>query len=209
MSTRGFTLVELVISMAILTIISVLGVVALQTSTSSVATAESKADVQDNIRDVLAAMSRELQMASKISDDSLTPPLDAVTVNQNPAPGSPTELVFQTPTNGSGRNWTRPIRFRFVNEDANENGRLDEGEDLDDDGVLSRRVLRIQDRNGDGDTIDVGERAPVGGANDLSDVQFVRVGDVVTITLTAQKLMKGRLTDPVRVSVTTDVYLQN
>ena len=209
MTTRGFTLVELVISMAILTIISVLGVVALQTSTTSVATASSKADVQDSVRDALAGMCRELQMASKSADDSLTPPLGAVAVNQNPAAGSPTELVFQTPTNGSGRNWSRTIRYRFVNEDANENGRLDGGEDLDNDGVLSRRILRIQDRNGDGDTIDDGERVPVGGANDLSNVQFVRVGDIVTITVTAEKFMSGRRTDPVRVTVSSDVYLQN
>lgn len=209
MEYKGFTLVELVISMAILTIISVLGVVALRTSTTSVATAESKADVQDDIRDALAVMVRELQLASKASDDSLTPPLVPVAVNPNPAAGSPTELVFQTPTNGSGRNWSRVIRYRFVNEDANENGRLDDGEDLDGDGVLSRRVVRIQDRNGDGDTTDDGERVPVGGANHLADVQFVRVGDIVTITLTAEKFLTGRRTDPVRLSVSSDVYLQN
>ena len=91
MDSRGFTLVELVISMAILAIISVLGIVALQSSTTSMATAESKADVQDNVRDALAAMTRELQMASKTSDDSLTPPLDAVAINANPAAGSPTD----------------------------------------------------------------------------------------------------------------------
>lgn len=209
MGSKGFTLVELVISMAILTIISVLGVVALQTSTTSVATAGSKADVQDNIRDALAVMVRELQMASKNADDSLTPPLDAVTVNANPTQGSPTELVFQTPVNGSGRSWSRPIRFRYVNEDANGNGRLDAGEDLDGDGALSRRVLRIQDRNGDGDTTDDGERSPVGGANDLSNVQFVRAGDIVTITLTAEKFLTGRRSDPIRLTVSTDVYLQN
>ncbi len=209
MTSRGFTLVELVISMAILVIISALGIAALQTSTTSAATAGSKADVQGNIRDALSSMTRELQMASKSSDDSLIPPLQDVTVNANPAAGSPMELVFQTPTNGSGRSWTQPIRYRFVNEDANENGRLDEGEDLDGDGVLSRRILRIQDRNGDGDTIDDGERAPVGGANDLSAVQFTRNGDIVTITLTAEKFLAGRRTDPVRVSVSCDVYLQN
>ncbi len=209
MGAKGFTLVELVISMAILTIISVLGVVALRTSTTSVATAESKADVQDNIRDALASMARELQMAAKIADDSLTPPLVEVAVNANPAVGSPTELVFQTPLNGSGRSWSQVIRYRHVNEDANENGRLDEGEDLDGDGVLSRRILRIQDRNGDGDTTDDGERIPVGGANDLSNVQFARVGDIVTITLTAEKFLSGRRSDPVRLTVSSDVYLQN
>ncbi|MCC6489264.1 MAG: prepilin-type N-terminal cleavage/methylation domain-containing protein [Candidatus Hydrogenedentes bacterium] len=209
MNSRGFTLVELVISMAILAIISVLGVVALQTSTTSMATAESKADVQDNVRDVLAAMTRELQMASKVSDDSLTPPLDAVAVNANPAAGSPTELVFQIPTSGSGRNWSRAIRYRYINEDANENGRLDSGEDLDSDGVLSRRIVRIQDLNADGDTADTGETMPVGGANDLSGVQFARTGDVITITLTSEKFLSGRRSDPVRVTVSSDVYLQN
>lgn len=209
MTARGFTLVELVISMAILTVITVLGAVALQTSTSSVATAESKADVQDSIRDALAAMSKELQLASKGADDSLTPPLGAVTVNLNPAAGSPTELVFQTPTNGSGRSWSRTVRYRYINEDANGNGRLDSGEDLDGDGVLSQRILRIQDRNGDGDTLDAGEQVPVGGANNLSNVQFTRIGDVIRITLAAEKFLTGRRSDPVRVTVSSDVYLQN
>lgn len=209
MDRRGFTLVELVVSMAILTMIGGMGVIALRASTTSVATAGSKADVQDNIRDALAVIVRELQMASKGADDSLTPPLDAVLVNANPAAGSPTELVFQTPINGSGRSWSLPIQYRFVNEDANGNGWLDEGEDLDGDGVLSRRILRIQDRNGDGDTTDNGERSPVGGANDLSNVQFARVGDIVTITLTAERFMTGRRSDPIRLTVSTDVYLQN
>ena len=209
MESRGFTLVELVISMAILAIISVLGIVALQSSTTSMATAESKADVQDNVRDALAAMTRELQMASKSSDDSLTPPLDAVAINADPVAGSPAELVFQVPVTGSGRDWTTPIRYRYMNEDANGNGWLDSAEDLDSDGVLTRRILRVQDLNGDGDAADNGESMPVGGANDLSDVQFVRTGDVITITLTADKFMRGRRSDPVRVTVSSDVYLQN
>ena len=209
MASRGFTLVELIISMAILTIISVLGVMALQTSTLSMATAKSKADAQGNVRDALAAMTKEMQMASRRADDSLSPRLDPITVNPNPAADSPVEIVFQVPADGTGRNWSRPIRYRYINEDDNVNGRLDAGEDTDGDGVLSRRIVRMQDRNGDGDADDPDERAAVGGANDLSNVQFTRTGDVITITLTADKFLSGRRTDPVRVTVSSDVYVQN
>jgi prepilin-type N-terminal cleavage/methylation domain-containing protein len=209
MRTQGFTLVELMISMAILVVVTGLGLVALQSSTTSIAVAKAKGDVQRSVREIMTALTRELQLASKRSDDSLTPPLLPLAVNATPASGSPVEVEFQVPVDGSGRNWSNRIRFRYVNEDANGNGRMDGEEDLDSDGVLARRIVRIQDRNGDGDTADTGEVTPVGAVNDLSNVQFTLNGDVLDITVTATKLVGVRRTNPVTARATGSIYLLN
>lgn len=209
MEKHGFTLLELMISAAILAVIGALGLAALQTSSTALATASAKALVQDNLRDALASMKQELQLAAKNADDSLLPPLAAVAVVANPAPRCPTEIVFQAPTDNTALRWTNPIRFRFYNEDANANGVLDAGEDADADRTLSRRILRLEDANGDGDTGDPGERSIVGGANNVSNVQFAVNNDVVTITLTAGALQGLDKAQPISARVTTDIYLQN
>lgn len=202
-------MLELMIALGIIAIISMLGMTALESSTLAMSSSQSKEEVQSNIRDAISAMTRELQLASKATDDSLSPPLEQVTINLNPAPNSPVEIVFQTPTDGTGFRWSQPIRFRYVNEDSNGNGRLDNGEDADGDGALTRRIVRIQDRNGNGTTTDPGEETPVAGANDLTNAQFARNGDVVTITLTSQKFLGMRRSNPVSATVSHDVYLQN
>lgn len=208
-NTHGFTLLELMISIAVLAIICVLGVVALQSSANAMSAAASKSEVQGNLRDALTAMQRELELASKTSDDSLLPPLNEVTVNANPADRCPTEIVFQVPTDGTGLRWSQPIRFRFYNEDVDGNGVLSPGEDADGDRTLSRRLLRLEDLNGDGDTADATETRVVAGANNLSDVQFAVNDDVITVTLAAEKHLDGRRDQPVTMSVTSQVYLQN
>ncbi len=194
---------------AILAIISILGISALQTSSAALVTSSTKSVVQDNLRDALAAMKQEIQLASKTPDDSLLPPLEAVEVNANPAAKCPTEIVFQTPEDNTALRWSNRIRFRYYNEDTNANGLLDSGEDSDGDGTLSRRILRLEDKNDDGDTADPGEQSTIAGANNLSNVQFVLNNNVVTITLTSQKLQGLDKTQPVTATVSTDVYLQN
>lgn len=209
MGNRGFTLVELVISIAILATVCALGMLALQSATTSSATAKSKAEAQDNVRDALAAMQQELAMASKRTDLSLSPQLNALTVTPNPVTGSPIEVTFQVPTSGTGANWSRPITFRYINEDTNGDGRLTSGEDTDGDGALSRRIVRLQDLNGNGTSADPGETQVVGGANDLSNAAFAFDGNVLTVTLTSTKLIGLRRTNPVTVTVSTDIYLEN
>ncbi len=209
MNKQGFTLMELMMVVSILAIVSVLGMSALQTSSSAMLTASAKSAVQDNLRDSLAAMKRELQLASKTPDDSLLPPLNAVTVNANPAAKCPTEIVFQTPADGTGLRWTNNIRFRYYTEDTNGNGLLDSNEDTDADGTLSRRILRLEDVNGDGDASDNGERSIVAGANNLSNVVFAINNNTITVTLTSQKFQGDDRTHPITATVSTDIYLQN
>lgn len=209
MPTKGFTMLELTVSMGILSVVALLGMVAVRASASTVATTEALSQVQSCVRDTMRVLQNELQMSAKRSNPSLTPPLQTAQINANPAAGAPVELVFQTPVDLSGQRWSRTVRYRFIYEDANNNNRLDPNEDTDRNGVLTRCILRMQDRNGDGDTADPGEAAPIGGSNDFRDVAFARNGDVITITLTANRLVGTRRNWPVTATETARVYLLN
>lgn len=196
----GFTLVELTVSTTILTVVSALMFLVMQSSTSAIGLAEAKETAQGALRDTLGAMTQELQLASKATNAALVPPLQALQVV------NPQEIVFQVPVNSFGTVWSTPITYRFVNEDAGEheganNGRLDEGEDVDGDGALTRRVLRIQD----------GNARPLVPCNDLSSVQFAlnATNDVLAIMLTASKATQNRRHDLSCATATSQVYLQN
>ena len=150
-------------------------------------------------------------------DGSLRPPHDASRVDDlpatcaAPAPGCPVELVFQVPLDGTRLLWSSPIRFRYINEDTNGNAALDPGEDVDGDGALTRRIVRMQDINGDGDEDDPGEQRPLAAANDLSDVQFALDADhsLLTIRLEASARTSGRRMERVTAAVTSRVYVCN
>lgn len=199
---QGFTLLELTMSMAILTVVGFLTFVVTQSSTSAAGVAEAKEQAQAAVRDAMNAMAAELQLASKTSNAALVPPLSALAVT----PGNPGEVTFQVPLNSTGSQWSSPIIFRFVNEDDHNgvgamNGRLDEGEDTDGDLALTRRVVRVQG----------GQETPVGAVNDLSSVIFALnppQNNVLTITLTASKPLSGR-DDQVWATATSRVYLLN
>ncbi|MCP4642520.1 MAG: prepilin-type N-terminal cleavage/methylation domain-containing protein [bacterium] len=209
MRRAGFTLVELSISLAILTVITGLGFVALMSCSRSVAVSQAKGDVQRNVRDIMTGLSRELQIASRKADDSLSPPLNPLVISESPTEGSMMEVQFQVPIDGTGRNWSAPITYRYINEDLNSNNRLDSGEDVDEDGVLTRRIVRLQDRNDDGDSDDPGESSVIGAVNDLSSVQIVRNGDLLTLTVTASRLVANQRTHPVTATATHNIYLTN
>lgn len=205
----GFTLLEVVVAAGILVILGWVTFIALTSSVTSAEVASSKSLVIQDVRDLITSMSQELATASKRTDDSLNPRLDAIAVVPNPAAGSPVEVVFQVPTDMSGRNWSRPIRYRFLNEDANGNNLLDSGEDVDGDRVLTRRIVRIQDLDGDGSTTGAGETRILGSANNIGDIQFAIAGDILTITVTATDLVGKSRVNPVRTTVSTNVHLLN
>lgn len=196
----GFTLLELLISTAILVIVSLLTFMVTRSSLSATTVAQAKEVAQAAVRDPMTVMMTELQLASKQSDPALDPALEALAVVNS------SEVVFQVPANDTGTQWSAPITYRFVNEDAGEgeaagNARLDEGEDIDGDGSLTRRIVRIQG----------GDVRPIGGSNDLSDVQFSLspTNDVLTITLTATKMLDNRRGDLVSVAASSRVHLLN
>lgn len=209
MCCEGFSLMELLVAVTIVSILAVMGMIALQSSNTSMAVAQAKAKVQANVRDALQAITEEVQLAGKQADPSLAPPLQPVQIIEDPAENSPVEVAFQIPVDSTGLNWSNRIRFRFVNEDVNGNNLLDSGEDTDEDGVLSRRIIRLEDRNGDGDMADAGETVVVAGVNDLSNVQFALNNDVLTINLTSTSFIGHRRDTPLTITSSGQVYLLN
>ncbi len=197
MDTRGFTLLELMIVIAIMAVISALSYVALDSSIVSMNTAALKADVMDELRNTMMLMTQQLQLAAKEGNNSLNPPLEGVAIVQNPAQLSPVEIVFQIPLDDTGLNWSRPIHLRHINGDING------------DGNVTRRVVRMQDLNGDGVIDPVTETFPLGAANNITDVQFARNGDLITVTLTAEKQASTRRMETITATLTGQVYLLN
>jgi prepilin-type N-terminal cleavage/methylation domain-containing protein len=209
MHNRGFTLLELMIAAAVLSIVSMLGFVAIQSATASMAISSAKADVAAELRDTMSALNMQLEYAAKTGNDALDPVLEEVSIIADPEPGIPLEIEYQTPIDDTGRNWSPRITLQYINEDLNGDGFLNGSEDLNDDGTLTRRFARLQDINDDGDTDDPGERMPLGGANHITNAQVARNGDIITVTLTASKFLGTRRTNPVTQSMTGRIYLLN
>ncbi|HEO72164.1 MAG TPA: hypothetical protein ENN80_12955 [Candidatus Hydrogenedentes bacterium] len=167
--TEGFTLIEVVIAMAITMVVMALGTAVVRISAQSLKASEAKSIAQDNVRAVMAEMAHELELAAT---ESSPPDVYALRISNDPP-----EVTFQIPADLSGDNWSNPITYRYINEDTNQNAKLDPGEDEDGDGVLSRRIVRIQS----------GQERPLGSANNIEDVQFDLddSGSVLSITLAA------------------------
>jgi prepilin-type N-terminal cleavage/methylation domain-containing protein len=193
--TCGFTLLELTMATAILSVISLLTLVVINSANSTVALSLAKDEVQASVRDVLIAMTMELELASKKSDPALTPALQALTVP------NASNVVFQVPAGNTGTIYSQPITYTFVNEDANNNGLLNTGEDTNGDGALTRCVRRTQ----------AGATQTIGAANNLSGVQFAlnAARDVLTITVSAAVAVNNPRHDLARATASSSVYLHN
>lgn len=169
MHKQGFTLIELMISMVILSIISLLGFIVIRSSYESQSLIEAQGLVNANLRGVMAGLTSELELAYT------EPRLQSV---QQPAGVEPvavsnegrTVTFFRPVADSSPRGyaWRGPITFSLQNEDTPEgtqgegNALLDPGEDENEDGVLNRRILRTEGA----------EERTIGGANNISDLQF-------------------------------------
>lgn len=187
---RGFTLIEVMISMIIMVVVGGLSFVATRTSMSSMAVSQAKERAQAEARDVVTAIAHELEMAPKTpgpSDPPLPTGVNPVVITAGPTPA----ITFQIPRDGTRTNWSRPITYGFVNEDINNNYRTDPGEDVNLDGILNRRIVRIEDRNRNGSTTDPGEVVTAAGTNNISACAFAQNGNIVTVTVTARAPISG------------------
>lgn len=187
MNERGYTMVEIMVSMAILTVVSLLGFIVLQSSTTSAQLANAKVDVQNNLRDTLVSLTSELREGVTTLTTEKTGAPDNLAPVAVGADGD--RITFQIPEKASGGDlfdYSTPITYWLQNEDENGNGRLDEGEDTNEDGALTRRLVRTQD----------GEDTPVAGAMTIDQVTFTLLENqsvhnkeltAVRITMTGSK----------------------
>lgn len=166
-NTLGFTMLEMMVSSAIMTVISLLCFIALRASSESAALAQAKAEVQANLRDTLNELTQEVREA--YTDRTVAPgfgtPIAPEDTESIAIAEEGLRVTFQVPvpTDGSGNvTSTSPISIEWRNEDTNTgdgfNAVLDPGEDANEDGALTRRLVRIQD----------GLETVVGGANNIS-----------------------------------------
>ncbi len=188
----GYTLLEVMLAISILTVVSLLGFVVLKTSTESAALVNAKEEMQSALRDVMSLLNAEVGEAYSERSTDAEPPLSPDGVEAISVSEDGRSIVFQVPEpSGDSRMvvGSNPITISLENEDfpvgeTNEgNGRLDDGEDENDDGVLTRRLLRIQDNT----------TTVLGAANCISNVRFqlqpVANGPrtVLSVLLTASK----------------------
>lgn len=171
MRPSGYSLIELSISVALLSIVSLLGFMAIASSTGSAALAQAKGDVQGNLRDVMAELTSIVRQAyTQRTVDSVPPMAPPNTASIMLGTSGQVSVIFQVPepSNAPGMvNSSAPITILYENEDKPDstgkpNGLLDAGEDTNSDGMLTRRLVLTQ-----GDVTRV-----IGGANDIGQVQF-------------------------------------
>jgi prepilin-type N-terminal cleavage/methylation domain-containing protein len=209
MNSQGHTMVEVMVSMAILSIVSLLGFVVLQSSTTSAQMSNAKVEVQNNLRDTMAALTFELRegVTQTTTEKTGAPEgLFPVAVSEEGR-----AITFQMPEPIAGQelfSYSTPITFSLQNEDENGNGRLDPDEDTNDDGVLTRRIVRSQN----------GETVPIAGASTIDFVNFTLLANRVTgvadlttvqITLRGSKRYGAGEGKPVLAEMTSNIRLVN
>lgn len=209
MNDHGHTMIEMMVSMAILSIVSLLGFIVLQSSTSSAQLANAKVDVQNNLRDTMAVLTAELREGvTEITTEKTGAPEDLFPVAIGDEGRS---ITFQMPEPVAGENmyaYSRPVTFSLQNEDVNENGQLDPDEDTNADGALTRRIVRSQN----------GETIPVAGATTIDGVTFTLLANQATgitdmttvrITLRGSKRYGAGEGRPVLAEMTSNIRLVN
>lgn len=216
MRKRGFTLVEVTLSMGLLSVVALLAFVVLRGSTETAALAQAKAEVQAGVRDAMNAITAELRTAyTQRTVDTIPPiaPRNTVSIVVSEAGD---EITFQIPVRLETPEMVQsslPITIRYENEDTGGSGMsgnaiLDPGEDSNEDGMLTRRLLRTQD----------GISTVVGATNTLSGVRFqllpnqsVRNNQLTTlyIWLEASKRYGPGQGKMVRAQLETTIALEN
>lgn len=171
---RGFTLAELLISFSILTIVSLMGYIVLSTSTEASRIADTQAQLQANLRNVMQLVSSEVRTAysqrhiapqnpGEVKNTAIPNGTISITVS---ADGRTLTFQKPVPSNTSAIPAPSPvITLALQCEDAgfaNGNGKLDTGEDANGNKILDRSINRTQS----------GTTVKLGSVNDIADVQF-------------------------------------
>ncbi|HOJ68227.1 MAG TPA: prepilin-type N-terminal cleavage/methylation domain-containing protein [Candidatus Hydrogenedentes bacterium] len=206
---NGFTLLELMMAMAVLGVVAVIsGAVYVSTYRSTLINAAAN-DLQREVRDALTALNAEVQFAVKSARPGLTLPAGAQAISISPDGRT---VTYTVPTDLSGQNFSQPITIAFVTEDQPVpegswqeefgNAVLDGGEDQNGDGILNRQLVITRD----------GETHPLGAANSLANVRFALSpdGSMLIVTVTGTRRIRGAGLDQViRFDTTSNIYLMN
>jgi prepilin-type N-terminal cleavage/methylation domain-containing protein len=163
----GYTLIEMTLSVALMSIVSLLTFVALQSTTQSSNLNGAKEQIAADLRQTMLAVTGEVRQAYTARTVDADPPIAppeafAVTVINS---GKGIRFCVPEPTAGSVHPVpSDPIIIEFQNEDVQggANALLDSSEDTNGDGVLTRRLVRRV-----GDTVEV-----LGASNNISNVTF-------------------------------------
>ena len=207
MGTAGFTLLELTMSVVLIVFVSALGFVAVQTTADSVTTTQVQTQLQGEARSIIISLSREVEPAVQpvlAGEEVLPPNVEGLQVLD----GGRT-LRFQTPTNALFTTFSAPITIAYENEDLADaesgspigNAVLDDGEDTNEDGALTRRLVRRQG----------GATEVLGAGNSVADVRFElqENGDVLRVTLLLTTPMGNERDRLIRYQIQEDIYLMN
>lgn len=215
MNNRGFTLLELMMSVGVLAIVSMMGLVAVMASASSAELSSVKDQVQASLRDTMMELSSEVREAYTQRTVSVVPPISptgAAAISVNSSANSITFYVPVPTNDGNIVQASAPITIAFQNEDGTSGGATDavlqSVEDANKDGLLTRRLVRTQG----------GATRVLGGANDLSSVVFTLVKNQNTkstymtslqVTLVATKAYGPKLKRICREQLQSVIDLQN
>ncbi len=171
----GMTLIEITISAGLLSIISILGFLALQSSVKSSSLAFAQNQIDSALRDTFNELTNIVKQAYTSLSTDVTPPIAPQGVEPIQVINEGRGLRFYIPVRVNTPAFFQssgPILITYENEDiGNEtnppNGILDPGEDTNNDGVLNRRLIIQQ-----GNTTRV-----IGSTNCISDVRFELLSD--------------------------------
>jgi prepilin-type N-terminal cleavage/methylation domain-containing protein len=202
--SRGLTLLEISIVMALMTVIMLVTAVVLVRSARTWREQERFVEVSATLRQAALVLQRELAEAALKEKDDYKVKVAAL----DHRPGG-SRVTFQRPLSMDGAEWTRPITFRLRNEDKNANLALDGDEDEDSNGLLDRVLERVEDVNGDGDYDDVTETKVL--CRNLDGLIFDRENNsrTLNVTLIARTRLRSEARVPDEIRHTFTVFVRN
>jgi prepilin-type N-terminal cleavage/methylation domain-containing protein len=207
----GFTLLEMTIAVALLSVVSLLSYLAIQSGAETSVVAAAKEEVAAGLRDTLIEVTKEARQAYTARTTESAPkhaPEEAQSIKLISS-GKGISFYIPLKTNHPKPDALGPIIIEFENEDANGNGKLDSGEDKNGDGVLTRRLVR---RLGN-------DVRPLGAFNSLRDVTFTlsknaangsNINNRLTVRLQGERIiLRGGKEYKVRSNVESQISLEN
>jgi prepilin-type N-terminal cleavage/methylation domain-containing protein len=203
----GFTLLEMMISTALLVVIGLLGFVATSSSYKSVDLNQRMSQLQQDVRDTMRAVSDEVQKAVKPAKAGMVLPVKAQALKVADAK----TITFVTPTDMTFTKFTGVQTIQFQSEDTPApaieggefgNAKLDAGEDKNNDGALTRQLVLTRDN---------GTKKVLGAANHLANVQFALSADGTTlaVTVVASTPIENNVNRVLQFRATSNIYLMN